>query len=365
MKKSKYLTGICFICLLCTIKITADSYQWFHDSSRLFDDAYFEFDNGNYGIALRLAEEAKNTRNNEVNAALNMIGDAMRPLAVQNAGDSINEVIAVLKQRDVYEVVEMINYLVTLKGEDYFDDSIAAVNSYLMQRKVFPECEYLIARIYEFEGEYSLAYSYYLDAWNHAFALDIPSTKYDILYDMANLSYNFSDLDNCEKALLLIVADDPFFSDAAYSAALLNSVKKGYSADKIFSLYRTNCYRSIPAFFRLAELYSNQGRYEDAFSVALFGVLTSFTRMYEIVQNRMSEYTYTDLNAFCRRAVSYTDICDWSIDIRLWNGLYQLAKLSETLYPAETIFSDGIYTVIVDSAPENYWKQRALSEIYN
>ena len=70
MKKSKYLICVCFICLLCTIEIMADSYQWFHDSSRLFDDAYFEFDNGNYGVALRLAEEAKNTRNNEVNAAL-------------------------------------------------------------------------------------------------------------------------------------------------------------------------------------------------------------------------------------------------------------------------------------------------------
>ena len=99
------------------------------------------------------------------------------------------------------------------------------------------EAVHLMAKIYEFEGEYELSYSYYMDAWNNADILDIPESKYDILYDMANLCYNFNDYENCEKSLMLIIASDPYYGNDGFTTALTNSVQRGYSADKIFNLY--------------------------------------------------------------------------------------------------------------------------------
>ena len=233
----------------------AISLPLFQNSTRILEDAQFAFDSGAYGEALKLAEEAKLLHQQEVDECLSALNQALHPQEVQDAGDDISAVVAVLRSRDVYDVVALIEYMSTLHGELYFDNSIYEMLQHLEDKRVFPEASHLVARVYEYEGEYELSYSYYTDAWNHAAVLDIPERKYDILYDMANLSYNFNDYENCEKALMLIIASDPYYSNDGFAAALNNSVQRGYSADKVFNLYRSDCYRSIPAFYRLTELY--------------------------------------------------------------------------------------------------------------
>ena len=225
----------------------------FHKSARLLEDAQFAFDSGEYGKALLLAEEAKLLRQKEATESLDALNVALHPQEVQNAGDNIHDVIAVLQSRDVYDVVNLIEYTTNVHNGTFFNGSITEIQEHLAAKKIFPEAAHLMARIYEFEGEYELSYSYYMDAWNNADILDIPESKYDILYDMANLSYNFNDYENCEKALMLIIASDPYYGNDGFTTALTNSVQRGYSADKIFNLYRADCYRSIPAFFRLTE----------------------------------------------------------------------------------------------------------------
>lgn len=341
----------------------AVSYPLFQSSSRILEDAYYSFETGNYGDALRLADEAKIMRRQEVSDSLGILEQALRPIAVQNMGDSIEDVISVLKEREVFDAVTLMEYLLSTKGDVFFDNSVAKMKSYIEEKYVFPETEYLFARIYEFEGEYELAYSYYLNAWEHSDVLDIPDMKYDVLYDMANLACNFSHVDECEKALLLIVADDPYFSDRPFLSALNLSVDRGYSADKIFDLYRTNCYRSIPAFFRLTELYMEQGRDEEAFNASLFGVLTAFTRMYEILCNRTTEYEYTTLLDFFHQAMSHDDIAEWSMDNGFWRCLYRLADLGSTLYPENHLFSSALFAVMAETAPESYWKQITISKL--
>ncbi len=364
MKSIRIVFLFILFALFCSVG-WAVSYPLFHSSNRILEDAHFAFDCGDYGTALRLAEDAKITRRQEVQECMDVLDQSLKPFAVQKAGDVVFDVRAVLLERDVFDAVEMIDYLLDLKGEEYFDNSIAKIRSYIERKKIFPETNYLIARVYEFEGEYELSHSYYMEAWQHSDVLDIPDMKYSILYDMANLSYNFSRLDESEKALLLVVAEDPFFSDSAFTNAILSSVRRGYSVDKIFNLYRTNCYRSIPAFFRLAELYAEQSKTEDAFTVALFGVLTAFTRMHEIVDNRTTEFEYTSLDDFFKTAMKHDDIMEWSISNDFWRCIYRLAELGKQLYPNNELFGKELLAVIASTAPENYWKQLALSKLFN
>ncbi len=333
-------------------------------SARMLEDAQYAFDSGEYGQALLLAEEAKLLRQQEVDESLSALTQALRPMEVQDAGDDIQAVMTVLRSRDVYDVVSLIEYMVTLHGESFFGSSIYGLLEHLEHKRVLPEASHLMAKIYEYEGEYDLAYSYYEDAWTHAAVLDIPQRKFDILYDMANLSYNFSDYENCEKALMLIVASDPNYANESFATALTNSVRdKMYSADKVFDLYRSDCYRSIPAFYRLTELYVEQGRYEEAFRMSLFGVLTSFTHMNGFLEERLTEFEYNNLADFFSIAVKNYELAEWSVEQGFWRCFFRLADLSGQLFPDNKDFPDQLFLVMALTAPEGYWRQLAVGRM--
>lgn len=335
----------------------------FQKSARLLEDAQFAFDSGEYGEALKLAEEARLLRHQEVDESLSALVQALRPKAVQDAGDDILAVTEALRSRDVYDVVSLIEYMVVLHGEAFFNNSIHGLLEHLEHKRVLPEAAHLMAKVYEYEGEYDLSYSYYEDAWTHASVLDIPERRFDILYDMANLSYNFNDYENCEKALMLIVALDPNYSNEGFAAALTNSVQRGYSADKVFDLYRSDCYRSIPAFYRLTELYVEQGRYQEAFRMSLFGVLTSFTRMNVFLEERVTEFEYDTLADFFSIAVKNHELAEWSVRQGFWRCFFRLADLGGQLFPENKDFADQLFVVMARTAPEGYWRQLAVGRM--
>ncbi len=332
-------------------------------SARMLEDAQYAFDSGEYGQALLLAEEAKLLRQQEVDESLSALNQALRPKEVQDAGDDIQAVTTALRSRDVYDVVSLIEYMVTLHGEAFFGNSIYGVLEHLEHKRVLPEASHLMAKVYEYEGEYDLSYSYYEDAWKHAAVLDIPERRFEILYDMANLSYNFSDYEKCEEALGLIVAEDPNYSNEGFVAALTSSVQRGYSADKVFDLYRSDCYRSIPAFYRLTELYVEQGRYQEAFRMSLFGVLTSFTRMNGFLEERLTEFEYDSLADFFSTAVKNHELAEWSVEQGFWRCFFRLADLGGQLFPENKDFTDQLFLVMARTAPEGYWRQRAVGRM--
>lgn len=351
------------IALLFSSLVFAIELPLFQKSARLLEDAQFAFDSGEYGKALLLAEEARLLRQKEATESLDALNVALHPQEVQNAGDNIRDVIAVLQSRDVYDVVNLIEYTTTVHNGTFFNGSITEIQNHLAAKKIFPEAVHLMAKIYEFEGEYELSYSYYMDAWNNADILDIPESKYDILYDMANLCYNFNDYENCEKSLMLIIASDPYYGNDGFTTALTNSVQRGYSADKIFNLYRADCYRSIPAFFRLTELYVEQERYQEAFKMSLFGTLSSFTRMNNFLANRVTEFQYENLREFFYTAINNYELAEWSMDQGFWRCFYRLADLGSQMFPENEDFAKELLVVIAQTAPESYWRQLAVAKL--
>ncbi|MBR5867064.1 MAG: sporulation protein YqfD [Spirochaetaceae bacterium] len=96
----------------------AVSYPLFQSSNRTLEDAHSAFDSKDYGAALRLAEEAKIIRRQEVSECLEILDQALKPFAVRSAGDLITDVRSVLLKRDVFDAVELpIYYSVTTYAE--------------------------------------------------------------------------------------------------------------------------------------------------------------------------------------------------------------------------------------------------------
>lgn len=351
-----------FVCLFFFVYSVASFFAvelpLFQGSLRVLEDAQYAYDSRSYGTALKLAEDAKLLRSQEVADYLGILDRALSPIEVRDAGDAISSVISVLKFREVYDAIDLIQYVVELKGVEYFNNSVSKVREYIASKEIIPEAAYLIAKVYQIEGEYDLSVQYYTYAWENSAVLEIPDSKYDILYDLAELSYSFNKLEEAEKALLLIVADDPYYTNKNFVAAVYSSIKRGYGVDKVFDLYRTDCYRSTSAFFKLADLYQEQGRLEEAFESDLFGILTAFTRINEVLSDRSVVFKYTGLKDLLETAMKNREISDWTVDIGFWHSLYMLGELADTIYPENKDFGETIFESL-SVAPESYWVELA------
>jgi tetratricopeptide (TPR) repeat protein len=280
------------------------------------EKARSEFSHGQYGTALKAANQAKANKSREYAWYSSILKNELRAQEVHDADGSFDAVLSVLRERDALVAINIINYFTGLYGEDFHKNSLTKLVEEIERMAVLPEAEKLLGDIYLVEGETGLAKTYYQEAWKHAYALDIPAGKYDILYKLAHIGDLEHNDELYEQSLLLVLADDPYargFQDksGAFIKALTIGVERGYSADKFFFMYRADTYRSLKAYLQLARFYRIKGDNDKYFAMASLGCLTAFTRIYTILDSRELEYTFTTLSDFFARANSREEIREW------------------------------------------------------
>ena len=192
------------IFLICSLNVFAQN-NLNSKSVNSFRNAQAAFESQEYGKALKYAEDAILYKKEQLKADYDAISTSMMARDVKKAGDEITSIIPVLKERDEYEVINLINYY-NSKGN--FNNSITKVLEYIKNQEEYPEAQKLIGDIYKIEGEYAFAEQYYLKALENASVLDIPDERYEIIYLLADLSRLCGDYDTMEIRLLNIIGKD-------------------------------------------------------------------------------------------------------------------------------------------------------------
>ena len=319
-----------FVFILCTFFAYSFSYD---DAWKSLDTARLKFEEGDIGQALKYAENAKESRKNESTAALTSLENALKPLAVQEVGDLIPDVEEILSERMENDALKYIHKLTDLYGNSYFDNSVTKIKNFYRDRASYPEADYLIAKIYMQEGEYSSAADYYEKALANKDVLDVPDEKYDIMYDAAELARLRKDEMKFENYLNQILQDNDSFSKNGKYTSYLKAIvrysisEQADSIDKLFLLYRSNHYKSLNALLKLTDYYISKNEYERAYYTCILSVLTSFTRIYEIITARNQKYTYTTLDLFFEEALKYRDVKEWMNKNGVWRGFYNFGVL--------------------------------------
>jgi hypothetical protein len=280
------------------------------------EKARTDFSQGQYGTALKVANQAKANKSKEYYWYSSILKNELRAQQVHNAGDSLELVLPILREREALVAINIIDYFTDLYGADFHNNSISKLIEQIERMSVLPEAEELLGDIYLVEGETGLAKNYYEDAWKHAYALDIPAGKYDILYKLAHIGDLEHNDELYEQSLLLVLADDPYargFQDrsGAFIKAVTLGIDRGYGADRLFLMYRADTYRALKAYLQLARFYRIKGDNEKYFAMASLGCLTAFTRIYTVLDNRELEYTFTTLSDLFARANKQEEIRDW------------------------------------------------------
>jgi tetratricopeptide (TPR) repeat protein len=365
----KYL--VLFLCLILTINFSfSQSISSPHSNEsdfswRVLEKADVAFVSKNFSRAAKLVQIAKLNRKIESQWYVNTLQEALKPMAVQNVGDNIEIVRKILVERNSTEAVKIIDDIITLKGANYFNNSIKSIVNYYENFYIYPEAYFLEAKIYRLEGEFDLAKEFYLEAWKNSDKLDIPMEKYDILYELASLYKIQNNLSDYEKTLLLIVSDDKNFyvngKVSDFLSSVIKNIKSGISLDKLFLLYRCDSYNSIEAYFQLAQLYLEKNMKEKFLEVSIMGMLTSVTRIEQILKERELEYTYKNFNHFYYLAIQYSDIISWGIKNKIWQGFFNFGQAME-LNNFDTLAKE-IYTQNVIYSPEEYWQKTSREKL--
>lgn len=353
----KYLTACLFLiglsCLWGQSLINSNS-------AIAYRKALTAYDKKAYGDALNYAEDALMYRVDQVEKEIKIIKQSLASREVKAAGDKIDSILEVLKTREEYECINIINTYLKKKGSNYFGNSITKLIEYIEVQKQFPEAQKLIGDIYKIEGEYSFAEQYYLRALQNADCLDVPDEKYEILYTMAELSRLSGDFEQMEVRLLNITTS----AQQAKNKSTIASMKKVISAnkkdsmEKLFSMYRANDYYNLDAYCQLATYYFEKGLDDKALGYCSLAVVTGFSKMYNLISKRDMAFEYKDLENFLYEVQNYSDIVNWGINNKVWESFNQLAKI--TIKMKYNVFSDSLLRTLAKASPEKYWQQEAV-----
>lgn len=330
---------------------------------RVFEEAVVAFDAGLYGNALQLANKAKDLRHAEAEYETYVLENALSPRAVKRVGTDFRDVLAVLGERDEYEAIAIINRYLRRFGQDYFSHSVDQMVSWIKEKAVYPEADFLIGRIYQLEGEFDIALDFYERARKESAYLDIPEELFDILYAMADLAKQQKKDEVYEQTLLLILDNDPNFKDEVLLTALVRTID--YDTEKhverFFMLFRCEPHHSLRALYELGNIYERNGEAEQALKCAALGTVEAFTHILGSLDERDASFSYTDYGAFLRQTARYADVVEWGSRLHVWDLMFQFAD--RVAARGDTVFARTLYAIMAESMPDAYWREEAANRL--
>jgi tetratricopeptide (TPR) repeat protein len=332
-------------------------------SWKILEQAQVKFDSGNYGESLNLANNALSNRKEEVRSEYRILEDAVTPAQVRKAGNDLNDVIPVLEEREQKTALKIIDKYLKLFGKDFFNNDIKVLLSWLKNKDVFPEADYLIGRIYQMEGEFQTALTFYSKAWQEKAYLDISDVQFDILYSMAFLYNINNDDEQVEKTLLLVLDNDEAFKNELLRDSIVRTVNqdKAENVDRFFMLYRAEAGYSLRALFELSNLYDKRGDSKNALICSALGAVEAFTHIFAAISERDSRFKYTTYSAFLNECAKYEEIVEWGKNKNVWETMFLFADRSAKV--GKLVFARNLYLSLANSLPDTYYKALASERL--
>ncbi|MBR1402554.1 MAG: hypothetical protein IJ558_14090 [Treponema sp.] len=339
-------------------KPESSEYSW-----RILQDAQFAFDKGEFSKAMNLATKAKANRVAESDYEVYIFDVALSPLAVRRAGEDFDAVLEVLKERDQTEAISLINKYLERYGAAYFQYSVHKMEDWAREKRVYPEADFLIGKIYRLEGEFKTAIDFYEKARMESTFLDIPDQLYEILYEMADLMYHQNETEKYKQALLLILNNDKNYQDDVLRRAMLRIIdaNKAENVDRFFDLFRVSSPKTLGALYNISVIFEKEGEAENSLFSSALGTVESFSHILTSISGRDASYEYTTLALFLQKIGEYEDITEWCEGNHFWNYLIDFCK--KTAARGNVLYANAMLTIIAEHAPDSYCRAAAKMSI--
>ena len=339
-------------------KPVSSEYSW-----RILQDAQFAFDKGEFSRAMNLANKAKANRVAESDYEVYILDVALSPLAVRKAGEDFGAVLEVLKERDQTEAISIINRYLELYGEKFFQYSVHKMENWVEEKRVYPEADFLIGKIYRLEGEYKTAIDFYEKARLESAFLDIPDKVYDILYEMADLMLHQHENEKYKQALLLILDNDPNYKDDVLRRAMLKIIdaNKASNVDRFFDLFRASSPKTLRALYNISVIFEEEGEVENSLFASALGTVESLSHILASISGRDANFDFDTLASFLQKIGEYEDISIWCEQNHFWDNLINFCKKISAR--GDIIYANATLEVIAENSPDPYTRAAAKASI--
>lgn len=313
------------------------------------------YEAADYGNAFSYAEKAKQIKKNDCDWQVYQLESLMKKSRIRRVGTQLDLFMRELQSLNMNVQLDIINYHLEKKGHEYFKNDYNLVFDYVSNYFQYPEADFLMSKIYFLEGENEIALDYLANAYKNYRYLDVPLQKYDILNEMAKISFTMQNYDDYEKYLLLIVADNEFYNDQNFMNAIINLIDdKADSLEKFFLLYRCQNLIGLSSLIELSEYYRDFGYAEKALKCSALASIIAVTRIDDVLKQRIRTYEYKNLSTLLILSSNYSDIVDWGNENNIWKLFYDFADIAAL--NGKLIFARNLYTVLAQDVPEDYWK---------
>ncbi len=336
----------------------ASEFSW-----RILQSAQVAFENNDYSSAINLANKAKENRKAESAWEFYVLDTALSPLAVRRAGTAFSDVLDVLHERDENEAISLIKKYLDLYGTERFKNSVTNMVSWVKEKDVYPEADFLIGKIYQIEGEYETAYQFFENARLAKNFLDIPDEMFDILFSMAELSRLLGKDEQYEQSLMLILSHDENFDNVVLKNAVFKIVdaNKKENVDRFFNLFRADSVVTLEALHQIAKIYNEREEYNNALFAFALCSIESFTHIFDSLSERDTDFVYTSFTGFLEKVSRYDDILEWCEENHVWESMITFAQLCADRGCVD--FANQFFLDMYKSVPGSYWQAEALNKI--
>ncbi len=347
----------------------------------LFRQAEFCLDRGDTGSAFVLVEEARRIHVEEISAMAAELKRALPEREIRRAQDSISAVYSLLLARENFAAAGIIERVLSKHTDSFFGGSFSALISWLESSSSLPEADVFIGIVYEADGEYALALSFYERAWENRSLFDVPDDKIALAYRMADLAGFSGNQGARENYLLLALADDLLFgtpgNESQALLAMMRTAQEDISSPqgsvsgvsgaaeaaspafvKFFTLYRNDNPQGLKAYRELADLYlESGGRVERALPAAVLSAVTAFTLLENAVKEYEFEYSFSSFGDTVIRASRHAEIAAWASENKIWDSFLQFGLA--LMRAGSRDFAMSLWLNISLSCPDRFAAEKA------
>ena len=318
------------------------------------------YNNQEYGKALKYAEDSIVYKKDLIQSEVNLLVNSLAPKEVSSVGEKIDNVLKILTEREDKDAIDIINKYLKLKGYDFFQDSISNLLDYIKGNIDFPEADKLIGDVYKIDTEYDFAKYYYEKALKKSEILNIPNEKYEILYMLADIEYLQNNFSEMEKWLLMIIAEDNNYKNKALQTSLVNTINKNNkkAVEDFFKLYRADGIYCIQAYDKLSSYYKVNNQTEKALFFSSLSVLTIYSRLYNYIEKRESDFKYIDFASFLKDLTFHQDLLDWCDEMSFWKKLNEFSRI--VAFSGNNEFSKSLLRILMKNIPVEYYQKEAV-----
>ena len=351
------LSVFCFQAWSLPRKVQRGNEAW-----RMLKKAQDSYEANDFASAVQFADLAKEIRKQDAEWQTYILEETLKKSKVRHAGDEIDRVLLVLKDGDMDEAVRIVEAHLEKYGEAFFGGSYSRLIDFIPFFAEYPEADFFLGRIYKIEGEYEIALDYLKNAYAHSASLHVPMEKYDLLYELAEISYDSGDEDGYEKYLLAVALDDEFFMDSSYVqslARIVDSNTKG-SVEKFFLLYRYENDVALKTFMELTRFYMNKGLSEKALNCSSFASILIVSKLEGILKERLNDFQYESFTSLIEICSQFEDIVDWGNKNRVWELFCDFADAAAS--SGKTAFATELFGMLSQVEPVEFWQLYAASK---